>query len=169
MKTEASSKDILTALAIGAACAVTVAVLLASVARPSDVKEHTAAIEARVDRASGLFRPARNPDAFGPDAICAQAPEIQAQALRETLNGFASQGGLEVRAIDARPLDGAAPNAKLIPVRLKFEATGSYESIVLLLDSLGRQRPEVFVDALDLTAKTSNVTLAFSGRVFCSA
>lgn len=162
------TKDMLTAAGIAAACALTMAVLLASVATPAS-KERIAAVETRADRAARMFRPARNVNAFGPDAVCARSPEAQAQVLRESLAGLAGESGVEVRGVDARPMTDGPAGGKLVPVRLKFEAVGSYESIVLLLDTLGRQRPEVFVDALDLTAKTSNVTLAFSGRVFCSA
>lgn len=169
MKTEATSKDIMMAVGVGGACALLLAVVLASIARPSDLQARTATISDRIETASGLFRPARNSSTFGPDAVCAQAPEAQAEALRTSLTNYAGQGGIEVRGIDARPMDAGAGGAKLVPVRLKFEAIGSYEAIVLLLENLGRQRPEVFVDALDLTAKTSNVTLAFTGRVFCSA
>jgi hypothetical protein len=50
----------------------------------------------------------------------------------------------------------------------RFQASGSYESALMAMDQLAKRRPQVFADTVDLTSKTSSVTLVFSGRVFCS-
>lgn len=133
-----------------------------------DAKARFAAVEAKASEAERLFRPGRAEVRRGLDAVCTRAPQDEAADLRASLASSAAQGQMEMGVIDARP-EAAEEGARLTPVRLRFEATGSYEAAVLLLDMLGRRRPEIFVDAVDLTAKTSNVTLTFSGRVFCSA
>jgi hypothetical protein len=72
-------------------------------------------------------------------------------------------------SLDVRPEPAPDLSERLVPVRIRFAAVGTYENTVALMAVLARERPEVFVDSLDLTPRVSNVTLAFSGRVFCAA
>lgn len=158
-----------TALAIGVATASALAMglLLASASSPPDFKVRLEALQSQTRQTQDLMRPLPAGSLYPTDAICRGDANAAAKGLRDGLSAFAAQASLSLDALDARPESAEA--ARLTPVRLRFSATGSYESVVMLLAALSRQRPDVFADEAVLTSKTSNVTLSFSGRAFCSA
>jgi hypothetical protein len=154
---------------VAAACALGLGLLLASLSAPPDFKERLAVVQQRAERAQRLLRPPRNSTVGSPDALCFGDAAKQSQALRDAVSAQAAQANLTLESLDARIEMGDQLGERLTPVRLRFSATGSYEGAIALLAELGRYRPQLFVDTLDLTPKTANVTLAISGRVFCSA
>jgi Type II secretion system (T2SS), protein M subtype b len=157
------------ALGVGATAALVVGLLLASLSAPKDFDARTAALQQQADRAQALLKPVRDKGPFGPEALCTAEPGRQAQTLSDRLSAEAAQAQLVVDSLDARPEPAPDFSARVTPVRLRFSVTGSYEGAVGLLALLARERPQLFVDSLDLTPKVSNVTLSFSGRVFCGA
>lgn len=164
-----SIRDVMMAGGVAACCAIVAAVTLSSLSSPKDLDARAAAVEQKAAQAKRLFRPDRQAQTTAPDAVCSRRPEDQAAALRQSVGALATQAGLEMRTLDVRPEAPEAADAKLVPVRLRFEAIGPYDAVVGLVGQLSQQRPEIFVDAVDLVSKTSTVTIAFSGRVFCSA
>lgn len=160
-------REIVWGTGVAAACALGFGVALAAWSAPADFDARLAAATAKADRAEALLKPPRTSARFAPDAVCTQDPEQQSAALRRTLEVEAGRNSLVVVSADARPEPAGDLEVRLTPVRLRFTATGSYEGSVALLALLARERPQLFVDSLDLTPKTANVTLSFSGRVFC--
>lgn len=161
-------RDLVWGAGVAAACALGFGVALAAWSAPADFDSRLADVTAKTDRTEALLKPPRTPPRFGADAVCTQSAEQQAVALRQTLEAEAGRNSLVVVSADARPEPAADLEARLAPVRLRFTATGSYEGAVALLALMARERPQLFVDSLDLTPKTANVTLSFSGRVFCA-
>jgi len=151
---------------VAGGCALTSALLFSALARPQDGDARVAVVTQRIDQAERLFRQARNGPSFAPDAVCDSA-EDQTLALKEAISSLALQGNVEVHSLDVTPA-AAESEAGLPPLRFRFEVTGAYVAVISVLGALDRQGPQVFVDAVDMTSKSSNVSLAFSGRVFCS-
>lgn len=149
--------------------ALVLGVLLGSLSSPAKFDDRVAAVNASMERSKALLRPPRERGPYGPEALCVNEAGQQAQVLRDLVSTKATQNSLEVLALEVRPELGAELGERLVPVRLRFSAVGSYENVVALMAVLARERPQVFVDSLDLTPKVSNVTLVFSGRVFCAA
>ena len=161
--------DIVAAVLIAAAGALIFGVVLASMSAPGDFKDRLAVVDQRIERAKTLLQPARDRGAYGADALCAGDPAQQAKRLQDEVSTQAAQNNLSLDSLETRVEIGDALAERLTPVRVRFSATGSYEGAVALLALLARERPQVFVDSLDMTPKTANVTLALSGRVFCAA
>lgn len=156
------------AFAVGgcAACALVFGVVLASLSTPKDFEARVAALQGQADRGASLLKPPRERSSYGVDALCTRDPNQQAQMLHELVTAQATQASLVLDALETR-MEPADASERLIPVRLRFSVTGSYDGAVGLLALLSRERPQLFVDSLDLTPKVSNVTLSVSGRVFC--
>lgn len=153
---------------MAAAGAILMAVAMASLATPPDFDARLLSAQAKAVRAKALMRSA-SVGAYGPDAVCVRDPDDQATRLREAVTQAASGGGVTLESLDSRPEPAPQASARLTPVRVRFQATGPYEGVIGVLAVLSRDRPQIFVDSLDLTPKTANVTLGFSGRAFCSA
>lgn len=161
--------DIAVAVGAAAGAALLFGVVLAGLSTPDDFQARVAALEAQAARTEGLLRPVRDRGPFGAEALCTRDAGAQAQQLRALVSGQATQAGLVVDSLDARPEPAAQSGVRVVPVRLRLSVTGSYEGAVGLLARLSRERPQLFVDSLDLIPKVSNVTLSMSGRVFCGA
>jgi len=159
--------DIAFALGAGAAAALIFAVVLSGLSTPKDFDARLAALDAQTTRAEGMLRPVRDRGRFSIDALCARAPAEEATLLRDLVSAHATQAALSLDSLESRLETLPDADARLAPVRLRFSVTGSYEGAVGLLALVARERPQLFVDSLDLTPKVSNVTLSFSGRVFC--
>ncbi|MDZ4370978.1 MAG: GspMb/PilO family protein [Phenylobacterium sp.] len=157
------------AVAAGAAAALLLGLGLASVATPADFDERTARIAEQVEQAEALLRPVRDRGPFGAESLCVGAADGEAGRLDEQMRGYAGRLGLAVDAMEIRPEPVGDLESRVTPVRLRFTASGPYEGFVGLLALLGNQRPQLFVDSLDLTPKVSVVSLSMSGRVFCGA
>lgn len=163
-----TARDALIVTGVAAGCALGLGLALAAIAAPKALELRTQALAAQVPQIAALMRPSRGGAALAPGTICAGAPERQVQALRTRLTALAAERQLGVNALDVRIEPAADPGSKITPIRLRFEVAGSYEGAVELLRALAASRPAVFADTADLGSKTSSVTLAFSGRVFCA-
>jgi hypothetical protein len=152
-----------------AGAALVLGVVLSALSSPARFDERVAAIDVKVERSKALLRPPRDRGPYGPEALCVRQAGEQAQTLRELVSTQAARNSLEMVSLDVRPEPAPDLSERLVPVRIRFAAVGTYENTVALMAVLARERPEVFVDSLDLTPRVSNVTLAFSGRVFCAA
>jgi len=164
-----SLRDAAAVAAVGVVCALTMGLGLASLSSPSDFVDRVDALETRTQASQDLIRKSRAAPVFAADALCHRDADRQAQGLRAELAALATQTNLTLDGLDTHLESPSETASALAPVRLRFTTTGSYENVVLLLQNLSRHRPELFADTVDLTAKTANVTLTFSGRVFCAA
>lgn len=161
-------KEIILAVSIGVLAAVVLGSALSRLGTPEGFSGRLDVLStqvARIKKSAGL---AQRSGALG--AVCERHASDQASLLTKILPAMATQYGVQLSSAEATPEEpnsgGAAP---LAPVHLQFGASGSYEGVMGLLDSLSRSKPQVFVDTLDLTSKTSSVEVKFSGRVFCAA
>jgi len=161
--------DIAFALGAGAAAAVVFAVLLTSLSAPKDFDDRIATLTDQTTRAEAMLRPVRDRGRYGPEALCTRDATEQARILRDLVSAQTTQGALVLDSLETRIEPAPDLSTRVTPVRLRLSVTGSYEGAVGLLALLARERPQLFVDSLDLTPKVSNVTLSLSGRVFCGA
>jgi hypothetical protein len=163
-----SPRDAALAVGVAAAAALAMGVALASASTPANFRARLAVLETQTQQSHSLMRPMPAGSLYPLDALCRGDPGAAAKRLHDGLAAFAAQANISLDVLDARPEADAASPSGLTPIRLRFTATGSYESAVTLLAALSRQRPDIFADGVDLTSKTSNVTVSFSGRAFCS-
>ncbi|WP_310540384.1 hypothetical protein [Phenylobacterium sp.] len=152
-------------LALGSA--LVMALVLTSISTPAGFKSRLAAVSDQVADADRRSRSSSAPGVFPVDAVCTRTAERQAEFLGDSLQGYAAPLQLDLRGLE---IVAGVPSGrgKLVPVRFRFQASGSYEAAIGLLDALSRQRPQIFADTVDLTSKTSSVTLVFSGRLYCA-
>lgn len=157
----------MSAVAIATLGALATALGLAHLAAPRDMRPRLEALAGQAQHLRSDLQPVASAPLIPAGAICRDT-EAAAKTLRDSLTGAANQAGLGLEMIDARADVAANGTAKLAAVRLRFTATGSYESVIGLIAALSRQRPELFADNVDIVSKTSNVSLTFSGRAFCT-
>jgi hypothetical protein len=161
-------RDAALGFAVAAGSALLMAFILASAGSPSGFRGRLQQLETQARQTQDLLRPKPSDDLYPADAICQGDPTMIGKAFRNSLTTFAAQASLNLETLDVGVEPPTSDPSALTPVRLRFTATGPYEGAIMFLQSLSRQRPEIFADAVDLTSKTSNVTISFSGRVFCS-
>jgi hypothetical protein len=164
-----NGRDAVLAVGVAAASALAMSLVLSAASAPPDFRARLAALASQARLTGDLMRslPAANP--YPADAFCGRDTADAIRRLRDKLSAAAAETNLTLDGLEVRPdLETPGPST-LKPLRLRFFATGSYENVVMLLAVLSRQRPEVFADAVDMTSKTSNVSMSFSGRAFCSA
>ena len=164
---QSTQRDAIIAVSVALASALVLGLILAAISTPPDFKARLVEVQQQVDEAGRLARPSRTPSAYPADALCTRLPAEQAQILRSDLTEAAAQARVEVKRMEVG-LGGSTSDERLAPLRVKVEASGSYESALLMLEAMGKLRPQIFADTVDLTPKASTVTLSFSGRAFCS-
>lgn len=166
-RTGPTAGQIVTASGLAMVVAAAVAAGLSMVAKPSDYRERLAAVERSTDEAAGLLRQRRAGQAFGKGAVCVGDPEAAAERLRAELTGAAASARLEHPsvAVTAKPASGQA----IAPLLIRVEAAGGYDAALTAIDRLSAVRPVMFIDSIDIVSKTSFVTLAITGRAYCSA
>lgn len=160
--------DVALAAGLGAASALAFAVCLSAISTPPKFEERVEAVAATADRAEKLLKPVRDGGAFSADAICNRGAVDQGKLIMALVEAEAGQARMVVDSLETRLEPTPDDTSRLMPIRVRFTVTGSYDSAIALLAVLSRHRPQVFADSLNLTPKVSTVTLSFSGRVFCS-
>jgi len=155
----------LLAAGVAAVCAVVAGVSMATISRPQNFAARLQALDARLDL---IQRMGRRAAAGAPSEVqgrCANGAAGQVQTLKDEIAASEARLDLQPATLDVRPAQ--TDEGGVTPVTLHIEVTGSYQGALTLLDELSKRQPTVFVDKTDLTSRTSNVTLSFSGRVFC--
>jgi hypothetical protein len=154
---------------VGLMVAVVTSAELAALARPSGYEVRIAAATQNAERLRRLLAGDPTTGPFGWDAICRQTPDREVQQLRKDIAVQADAAKLTVGGLEVGPDYQEALGDTLSPLRVRLEAQGPYQGAVSLLAVLAQSRPTLFVDSVDLTSRTSSVTLKLSGRVYCSA
>jgi hypothetical protein len=166
-RTGPTAGQIATASGLAVVVAAAAAAGLSAVAKPSDYAERLAAVERSTDEATALLRQRRAGQAFGKGAVCIGDPATAAERLRYELTGAASSARLEHPTVTvmARPASGRV----IAPMEIRLEAAGGYDAALTAIDRMSNVRPVIFIDSVDIVSKTSFVTLAITGRAYCSA
>lgn len=155
------------AVVVAAGVAVAAALGLGALSRPSDLDGRLAAVRQDAEDAQQLFR-RRSASAAPADAICRGAPATGAAKLKDALAAASSASGVTKPLIEVRPGPPGPSENKLSGLTLHIEAEGGYEAALDLLARLSDIRPVVFVDTVDIRSSNSFVTIAISGRAYCS-
>ena len=164
----AAPKDLMLAGGLAAGLAVGLGILLSSLTVPSGFKDRLTGVETGVEAAQRQIRPLRDAEAPPPGAICASHVR-DAQPLADRLREAAAQLQLQAVRVQVAPAPAAAQRSGLAALSVSFEAEGGYDAAVQMLDVIGRQKPQVFVDTVDLGVKGAAVTLSMTGRAFCAS
>jgi hypothetical protein len=139
---------------------------LVALAKPRDFEARVAQVEAQTAEAATLLAGRSGTKAYPAGAVCPEASPAEAAKLQAQLAQALGAAQLEPARLEIQP--GAASRG-LAPLAFEVEAGGSYEAAMAGLQQLSALRPMVIVDTADLVSRTSSVTLAISGRVYCSA
>ena len=149
-------------------CAVLSAAVLAAVARPRDFGLRLAKVEADAASAERLLHKRDLPQALPADGVCPSLSPEAAQRLRSDLARVGEAFRLEHIVVEVAPEPPARGSDPLAALRIRLEASGQYDAALGALSRLEDVRPIVFIDSADIASKTSFVTLAVSGRAYCS-
>ena len=132
------------------------------VSTPPDAKARLAELEAKAERIQKTTRGAGDLKAFPAGSVCSgEAPD----AVESRVSLALANAGLQIGAFHL--VDSSTTTGGLQTWHLSLKAAGSYESAIAALDVLNRSRPRLFVDAVALRNKVSEVELEIEGRVFC--
>lgn len=164
--TALAPRDLGVAAGLALSSALVMSMLLAAIASPKALTARVSALQGQSDEAARLLQRSRAPAGYPLDAVCSKSVDRQARDLRDALQGYAGALQLSVTGVEIEPV---VARSGLAPIRLRFQASGSYESAVRLLGALADQRPLIFADSVDMTSRTTSVTLVFTGRAYCSA
>ncbi len=162
----ATTRDLAIAGGIAATGALLMGLVMASLSAPPEQKARLAALDQELAQVTSLSRISREGPTLPPGAICTKAPAEEAQVLANAIKDDAGQFKLTVTGLEVAPAAGT--DGRLAAVRIRYEASGPYEAALGLLDLMSKRSPQIYADSVDLTSKGSSVTLAFSGRAFCS-
>jgi hypothetical protein len=164
----AQPRDLAMAGAAAASTALALVLLLTTLATPKDFNTRLADLTSAAEATQRLARPIRNAEILPAGAICEAAGE-GARTLAASLRDAAAQAGLQAVRVSVMPQGGQAVRGRLATLDVRFEAEGGYDAALQMLDVIGRQKPQVFADTVDLTSKAAAVSLSFSGRAFCAS
>lgn len=159
-------RDLAIAGGIALCAAVVMGVALPSLSAPKDFHPRLEALETGAAEVRRLSRTGRGAKPMRASAVCADAGEAASQ-LRQTLSQDAAQLKLDISRVDVAPAGEETGGLAVLDIR--FEAGGGYDAALAMLERLDRLQPQIFADTVDLTSRTSSVTISFSGRAFCAA
>lgn len=155
------------AVTLAAAVGVAFIIGLTALATPKGFKVHVADLKSRADDIEARLSSRGQPFAYPANALCVGPPPGGALALRDRLGAAASGTAVSLTNVAAAAGAPDDTNEDLTPVKLTFNAMGSYQGVLSLLDRLSTSTPEIFVDSADLKSTTSAVSLSFQGRIYC--
>ena len=141
---------------------------LAALARPARLGLRLERIEASVSRVDEAKRTFGDTSVYAAHAVCHEATQAAAESLRRRIEQAAGAAGLASPTIQLNPPDSMDVTGRLTPVLFEVDATGTYDSVMILLRQLAQGGPQVFADTLDLKSQTSSVALKLTGRVLCA-
>jgi hypothetical protein len=155
------------AAVLGLVLAVALFFTLSSLTRPQAFKERARAVEEQITRAEQLAAGPGDLRAFTPGAVCASSAQ-GADELKRRIETGAAQASVAVTGLAVSAASSDEPSGQITQIRLQFEASGKYESVVQLLGALTRPMPEIFVDTIDLKPQSAGgAIIKFTGEAFC--
>jgi len=159
------------ALAAGMAVlfAASIGLSLAALAKPSETDARISVRQQKIRALEQVFQARTSPRLYPADAICRQRPDQAAAQLRTLITGQAQAAKLAVTAVEIGSDPQAPLGETLAPLRIQLTTQGAYDATLSLMATMARYRPMIFVDAVDLSSKTSSVSLKFSGHLYCAA
>ncbi len=139
---------------------------LAAIARPADLKERVAVLEAQAERTQILLRRRGGTADYPAGAVCPGLSEAQLEPIRQRLQAAVAAANLSAGKFSVTRA--SVPSLEAITsVEVRFETNGAYDATLLMLDNLSRQTPLLYVDTVDLRSRTDSVNLQLSGRIYC--
>ena len=141
---------------------------LAALATPPSLGARLERIEASAARVDEARRAFGDTSGYQRHAVCHEGTQAAAESLRRRIAQAAAAAGLNGPTIQVNPPDSMDVTGRLTPVLFEVDATGTYDSVMILLRQLAQGGPQVFADTLDLKSQTSSVALKFTGRVLCT-
>jgi hypothetical protein len=162
-----SAFEVVSGIVVASGCAAAAVAGLVWLAKPAQFESRLLAARQQADTATQLLRRRPGQAALPLNALCGGPTAAAAEKLKTDLKGIAAAAQLD--QVDVQVLPQLASDGGLIPLRVRIDATGPYEAVLGLFQRLSGLRPVVFIDTVDLGAKTSFVTLSLLGRVQCSA
>lgn len=139
---------------------------LAAYGQPENFNNRVANLEDRVTEIRRLSRAPAAARAYRAGALCVGADPEALSAISSDLQSRASGLGLTLVSLALTP---ATPRQGGVDrVDLQVEVTGPYPAVTGMLGSFAAQTPRMFVDRLDLTDRTTTVSLRFTGHFYCS-
>ena len=149
-------------------CALATVFVSSALAKPNRLDARLLTASRNADLATRLLGQDRATAQLGGNSTCAADLPVEAARLRRELTAMTAALQLQHATVEVSP-EPTGRAGVLAPLRIRLSASGSYDAALGTLGRLTAARPVVFIDTVDLTSKTSFVTLAISGRVFCSA
>lgn len=162
-----TARDLLIPGAIAAGAATGFAVVLSMIATPGDLSERASNVSTRADALQHDFGSARSPQPADLRRVCFTPVERAKYDLQSAIANAAGPQGVTISDFRASA-DPTIVSGAIQPVVFHFAATGPYDGVVGILRRLAANKSEVFVDSADLVSNTTNVTLSFTGRLFCA-
>lgn len=167
MSRQPSTAQAALAIAVGAACAGATWFGMSALAAPAAFEARRAELEATVARLEQAAAGVRRSSVHGGDGACPGLDDGDVGTLKQGVATLAAQSGVTLTDLVAAPPSDLAGHGRLAPVALRLQAIGPYETIREFLERLAEAKPELFVDALDLTSAAPDVKLKLTGKVFC--
>lgn len=143
-------------------------VTLLIVARPSHYSARLAEITRQIHVAEAQLQSSGDPRAYSPKAVCRGDAGAASAVFKQQLQSAAA--ATSVTLVNAQAVAGASDEANggLTPIAVQLDGNGRYDSVVLMLGSLAKLQPQLFVDNVDLKSQTSSVNIKLTGRIYCS-
>lgn len=145
---------------------VAIFLLLQTMARPSHFSGRLAEVNRQIDVSQRLAFAPGDAAAYPRGAMCGGDAASAAASLRQRVELAAGRAGLAKPAIQANPRSIDAVSGGPV-VDLEVRADGRYDAVVNMLRALAAERPQIFVDTLDLQPHVSAVALKLSGHLYC--
>ena len=141
---------------------------LSALSTPQHFGSRLADAEARITRAQSLANQPHDASVYLRHALCRGSPDQVADMVRMEVARAAEQARVTAPQVVVTPVDAQGGEAGAYPVMFTVETMDRYDLVLAFLGRLSQAEPQVFADTLDLTSKTSAVSLKLTGRVLCS-
>lgn len=156
--------DVLAAT-IAAACGVLLFGGLSLLATPTGFEARTHDLATEINQTKVLSFGAGSPHAYARNPICHMPPDEAVAGLQQQLSRDASLAKVSLSNVS---VTSGREGSGLASIEIRFEASGVYDGVLLLLSMLAAAKPQIFVDTADLRPRISVVDLSLRGRVYCS-
>lgn len=141
--------------------------ILSALSTPPRLKARMDLIETGIGQVEASARRPSISNVYLHHALCHGPSSAAQEVVRTELSNAASEAGLSGAQIALTPASEADMSQRAYPVLFDVEATDRYDLVLGYLQRLASAEPQIFADTIDLTSKTSAVSLKITGRVLC--